>query len=58
MYADNNESRTSVSGDAVLLGETIVAWLSRTQRRCVTISSSEAEYIRLADTAKEVVAVE
>ena len=55
-YADNKESRKSVSGNAVMFGGRAVSWFSRTQR-CVATSPSEAEYISLAETAKEVVAV-
>ena len=45
-----------MSGGAVLYGGTAVAWMSRTQR-CVATSSSEAEYISVAETAKDITAV-
>ena len=55
-YANDKDSRKSVSGGAVLYGGTAVAWMSRTQT-CVATSSSEAEYISLTETAKDIMAV-
>ena len=40
----------------MLYGGKAVAWMSRTQR-CVATSSSEAEYISLPETAKDIMAV-
>lgn len=51
-YADDIDSRKSTSGFLFMLGSTIVDWMSRAQR-CVALSTAEAEYICLAEAAKE-----
>ena len=51
-YAHKAEDRRSVSGVAVSCGGVLVYWFSRTQK-CVTLSTTEAEYIAIADGAKE-----
>ena len=51
-YATDKEDRKSVSGGAVFYGRSCVSWFSRTQK-CVSTSSSEAEYISLAECTKE-----
>ena len=51
-YAHKAEDRRSVSGVAVCCGGTLVPWFSRTQK-CVTLSTTEAEYVAMADGVKE-----
>ena len=55
-YADKCNDRRSVSGVAVMLGNTAVSASSTTQR-CVTLSTSEAEYVAMAHGAKTVLAI-
>ena len=50
--AHKAEDRRSVSGLAVCCGGTPVSWFSRTQK-CVTLSTTEAEYVAMADGVKE-----
>ena len=50
-YADKANNRRSVSGVAVMLGGTSVIASSTTQH-CVTLSTSEAEYVAIAYGAK------
>ena len=51
-YAHKVEDRRSVSGVAVCCGGALVSWFSRTQK-CVTLSTTEAEYVAMADGVKE-----
>ena len=51
-YAHKAEDRRSVSGVAVCCGEAVVPRFSRTQK-CVTLSTTEAEYVAMADGVKE-----
>lgn len=51
-YAEKPDDRRSVSGVAVTLGKSTIAWLSSTQR-IVTLSTTEAEYVALGDGVKE-----
>ena len=51
-FAENKESRRSVSGGVVLCAGAVVSWFSRTQH-FVTLSSTESEYISLVETVKE-----
>ena len=44
--------RRSVSGGLIMCGGASVCWFSRTQK-CVTLSTSEAEYVALGDAVKE-----
>ena len=53
-YASNATDRRSVSGGAVMCAGACVCWFSRTQK-CVTLSTTIAEYVALADTIKEVI---
>ena len=53
-YASNATERRSVSGGAVTWAGACVCWFSRT-KKCVTISTTEAEYVALVDTIKEVI---
>ena len=51
-YAHKAEDRRSVSGAGICCGGTLVSWFSRTQK-CVTLSTTEAEYVAMADGVKE-----
>ena len=51
-YAHKAEDRRSVSGTAVCCGGALVSWFSRTQK-CVTLSTTEGEYVAMADGIKE-----
>ena len=48
--------RRSVSGVAVMLGNTVVS-VSSTTQHCVTLSTSEAEYVAMAHGAKTALAI-
>ena len=52
-YASKAADRRSVSGGLVMCGGACVSWFSRTQK-CVTLSTTEAEYVALADVMKKV----
>ena len=54
--ADECNDRRSVSGVAVMLVNTVVS-VSSTTQHCVTLSTSEAEYIAMAHGAKTALAV-
>ena len=51
-YAAAYDDRRSVSGVAVMLGDTAIGWKSSTQK-CVTMATCEAEYVALCDVPKE-----
>ena len=51
-YASKANDRRSVSGGVIMCGGASVYWFSRTQK-CVTLSTSEAEYVALGDAVKE-----
>ena len=51
-YASKATDRRSVSGGLIMCGGASVCWFSRTQK-CVTLSTSEAEYVALGDTVKD-----
>ena len=51
-YAHKAEDRRSVSGAAICCGGTLVSWFSWTQK-CVTLSTTEAEYVAMTDGVKE-----
>ena len=51
-YAGASDSRRSVAGLAVLLGDTAIGSKSSTQKS-VTTATSEAEYVALCDASKE-----
>ena len=51
-WAGDIETSCSTTGYAIFLGNGIVSWLSRRQRR-VTLSSTEAEYCRMTEIAKQ-----
>ena len=55
-YADRCNDRRSVSGVAVMLGNTAVSANSTTQH-CVTLSTSESEYVAMAHGAKTDIAM-
>ena len=52
-YASKVTDKRSVSGGVVMCGSaSCVCWFSRT-KKCVTLSTSEAEYVALVDAVKE-----
>ena len=51
-YASKATDRRSVSGGTIMCAGACVCWFSRTQK-CVTVSTSEAEYVALGDAVKE-----
>jgi hypothetical protein len=51
-WAGDHETRRSTSGYAIFLGDGIVSWLSRRQRK-ITLSSTEAEYVGMTKVAKQ-----
>ena len=51
-YASKATDRRSVSDGVIMCGGVSVCWFSRTQK-CVTLSTSEAEYVALGDAGKE-----
>ena len=51
-YASKATYRRSISGGVIMCGGASVCWFSRTQN-CVTLSTSEAEYVALGDAVKE-----
>ncbi|CAM9864367.1 unnamed protein product, partial [Ascophyllum nodosum] len=51
-YAAASNDRRSVSGVAVMLGDTAIGWKSNTQK-CITTATCEAEYVALCDASKE-----
>ena len=51
-YASKATDRRSVSGGLIMCGGASVCWFSRTQK-CVTLSTSEAEYVAFGDAVKE-----
>ena len=55
-YADRCNDRRSVSGVAVMLGNTAVSASSTTQH-CVALSTSEAEYVTIAHETKTALAI-
>ncbi|CAB1106941.1 unnamed protein product [Ectocarpus sp. CCAP 1310/34] len=52
-YASKATDRRSVSGGLVVCGGGCMTWFSRRQK-CVTLSTTEAEYVAIADVLKEV----
>ena len=52
-WASDHETRRSTSGYAIFLGDGIVSWLSRRQRK-ITLSSTEAEYVGMTEVAKQI----
>lgn len=52
-YATDIDTRRSISGNLVLIGESPVIWSSRRQT-CVTLSTVEAEYVSLCGVAQTV----
>ena len=52
-WAGDHETRRSTSGYAIFLGDGIVSWLSRQQRK-IMLSSTEAEYVDMTEVAKQI----
>jgi Reverse transcriptase (RNA-dependent DNA polymerase) len=53
-YAGDKQTRTSVSGYVIYLNGALISWKSRGQKS-VTLSSTEAEYIALAELCTEII---
>ena len=51
-YASKATDRRSASSGVIMCGGASVCWFSRTQK-CVTLSTSEAEYVALGGAVKE-----
>ena len=51
-YASKATDRRSVSGGLIICGGASVCWFSSTQK-CVTLSTSEGEYVAVGDAVKE-----
>ena len=51
-YVHKADDRFAVSGVAVCCRGTLVSWFSRTYK-CVTLSTTEAEYVPMVDEVKE-----
>ena len=51
-YAAASNDRRSVSGVAVMLGDTAIGWKSSTQK-CVTTATCEVECVARCDASKE-----
>ena len=52
-YASKVTDRRSVSGGIVMCAGRAVSWYSKTQK-CVTLSTTQAEYVAMSDVAKEI----
>ena len=50
-YTSKATDRRSVSGGAIMCAGACVCWFSRTQK-CITLSTSEADYVALGDAVK------
>ena len=55
-YATDKDRRRSISGFAIYYNGALVSWKSKMQQ-CVTLSSTEAEYVALSETTAEVMFV-
>ncbi|CAB1103605.1 unnamed protein product [Ectocarpus sp. CCAP 1310/34] len=51
-YVSRAANRRSVSGGVVMCAGGAIAWFSKTQK-CVTLSTTQAEYVAMADMGKE-----
>ena len=52
-YASRSTDRRSVSGGVVMCAGGPVSWHSKTQK-CVTLSTTQAEYVAMSDMGKEI----
>ena len=52
-YASKATDRRSVSGGVVMYAGGAVSWYLKTQK-CVTLSTTQAEYVAMSDVAKEI----
>ena len=52
-YASKATDRRSVSAGVVICAGGGVSWYSKTQK-CVTLSTTQAEYVAMSDVAKEI----
>ena len=48
------DSSKSTSGNIYTIGGTVVSWMSRLQK-CVSLSSTKAEYVAIAEAGKEMI---
>ena len=53
-YAGEVETRRSTSGFAFMINNSIVSWNSERQK-CVSLSTTESEYVAAANATKEMV---
>lgn len=51
-YASKTADRRSVAGGVIMCGGAALSWFSRSQN-CVTLSTTEAEYVAFSDVLKE-----
>jgi hypothetical protein len=56
-WANDSTDRKSNTGFLCMLGESLITWCSRKQQ-CVSLSSTEAEFIALAECCQEVLWIE
>ena len=52
-YASRSTDRRSVSGGLVMCTGGVVSWHSKRQK-CVTLSTTQAEYVAMSDMAKDI----
>ena len=52
-YASKAADKRSVSGGALICAGSCVGWISRTQKKTLTLSTTDAVYVTLADTIME-----
>ena len=53
-YAGDKDTRISVSGFIIYIGEVAVSWKSKGQKS-VTLSSTEAEYVAISEVVREII---
>ena len=53
-FAGNLDRRRSTTGSIITYSGGAISWMSRRQR-CVALSNTEAEYIAISETAKDIV---
>ena len=54
IFGGDVDSNKSTSGYIYTIGGTAVSWMSRLQK-CVSLSSTEAEYVAIAEAGKEMI---
>ena len=53
-YASRSTDWRSVSGGVVMCAGGPVSWHPKTHNKCVTLSTSQAEYVAMSDMRKEI----